>query len=200
MSYEHDTLRQEIQHWATRKFTVFAAVVSFSTALNGFLALQTSGVAVDWRIASCLFYLFFIPATLLTWLFGRFNMKIGTYLAVVEKSRWERGVAEFNNRSRKTVFGLNRIFAILYASMAAISVFVSFQSVGFQVAELYSNIACWTLFVVLSSSFVFSIYILYQHSYPVEEFTKTWEEVAEELNLYSDNKSEDEDRLENDSY
>ncbi len=175
---ELTTLRQEIQNWQTRKFTTFAAVSSFAAGLNGFIVL--SNVPLDGRIVSCVFYILFLPAMLLTWMLGRFNIKLGTYLAVIGNSRWERGQVYFLQKKGYKAFGLNRIFAILYASMAAISITIAFVTGGLQQQSQVIGAIVWIFFVLLTIAFIASTVLLYRFSYPVNEFIQAWKSVLSE--------------------
>lgn len=181
MNDEALELRREIQNWQTRKFTIFAATTSFVTALSAYLATSADKIDVDWRIVACFFYLIIGAACLVTWLFARFNIKIGTYLWVIENSRWEQYQREFVSSTKDFSYGLNNILAMWYLVMGVAGAGVSYASIGFHSTTSVMESIYWLVFVCGSLLFLYFVWLLFFRSYPVDKFVEDWKRIKNKM-------------------
>lgn len=170
VSEEYQALRQEILEWQTRRFTIVSGAIVVVTAVLGWITQNPD--EWPWAIASTVLLAPLACACYLTWLFGSFNTRLGTYVEVFHESTegrsgWEKRNREF--RTGREILNLNTALALVYLVLGGVSVCVPIavakgDTSGFQFA----------VFALSATVFVSTILLVALHSYPRDDYVTKW--------------------------
>lgn len=173
VSEEYQALRQEILEWQTRRFTIVSGAIVVVTAVLGWITQNPD--EWPWAIASTVLLAPLACACYLTWLFGSFNARLGTYLEVFHESKegrrgWEERNREF--RAGLEILNLNAALALVYLVLGGVSF-----SVPLAVANGSTSGFQYAVFALAAAVFVSTILLATLRSYPRGDYVSKWKAI-----------------------
>jgi len=174
MDAEYESLRQEIQAWQNRRFTILAASITLVSAVLGLDVVQKTTVSVQWPLVTSLLWFFLGSTTTLTWYAGRANAKIAAYLIVFHEKEnfgWESRLKKLKE-SGLDWFNLNRMIFLIFFGLGILSLVIPWS---IRCSQL---IAKWHILLLVSVGawFIFSL-ILLIWGYPRQNYKEKWIDV-----------------------
>ncbi len=171
---EYEALREEILQNQGRRLTVASLSVVVVTAMLGWAITdpdKCSGEAV-----STLLLAFLTAACCLTFMFGRSNAKIGTYIQIFHENTplgpgWEGRGMTFDKRASR--LNLNNALSLLYLGLAAMSLVIPLLQCSGTVKHYPLLVFIGLIFVVTLSGVAF-------FSYPRTKYISYWEHIKKE--------------------
>ncbi|MBA7493703.1 hypothetical protein ES702_04265 [subsurface metagenome] len=178
MDKEYEALRQEILQWQSRRFTVVGGSIVIVTAILGWVTMAPE--KWSWAIASVLPLTFLVSVCYLTWLFIRFNIRIGTYLQVFHESAWERRKRAFLRDIKKfrrgiKTFRLSWGLALLYGGLGVVSIVIP-HTVCLKPSTKPEII----LFTAVAFLFVFMLVVLAFFPHPTQLYISQWQKMKDQ--------------------
>lgn len=175
MTEEYQALRQEILEWQTRRFTIVSGAILVVTAVLGWITQSPN--EWPWPVASALLLAPLACASYLTWLFGTFNARLGTYLEVFHESKegrkgWEERNKAF--RAGSEMLNLNAALALVYLVLGGVSLFVPIA-----VAEGDTTGFQYVVLALAAAAFVSAILYVALRSYPRDAYVVKWKSIRE---------------------
>jgi len=174
MNTEYESLREEINAWQERRFTVLAGSVALVTGILGLKIIGESKPSENWTWASALLLALLASACALTWYAGRANAKIAAYLIVFHESTrdplaaWESRLRALKESGRDW-WNLNRLIILTYLGLALLAVLAPMLS------HLEYRLVCmdYVALIVAGVLFVVTVVLLGLPS-PKEHYTILW--------------------------
>jgi hypothetical protein len=170
---EYASLRQEIIEWQGRRMATTSGTVVVVTALLGWIVQSPSRWV--WADASAILLVAIASAAWLTYIFGMNAVRIGTYLQVFHEAAGQGWESRNQRAERPAWANLNRGLAVVYAGLAAISVFAPYV-----VANQRSvSGGSYAVFVAAVAGVLVAIVFLWRLQRDRDLRLRSWEDVRE---------------------
>ncbi len=168
---EYEALRQEILQWQRIRFTVAGLAVTISGAVLAYFAKASTGV--PWQFPPLIILWVLTWAALMSYMFGRCNCSIGTYIGVFMEHRakgWENRKQKFRTVPRR--LSMNTGLGLMYMVLGTVSIIESKY-----VATVSMGVHGTVLLTVTAAVFAGAVTLLMFKSYPREQFSRQWERI-----------------------
>jgi len=168
---EYDTLRQEIMHWQSRRFSVVTGSLVVVIAILGW-AINAPD-KWSWTIVSSILFAILSIAGYMTWLIGLLTSRISTYLEVFHEANsveigWER-----RHRAPKRNFLSSKgAYSLMYLGVGFISFIVSRT-----VCQAQPSTLSRVLFFLIAASFLSMVSVLAFGKRPWKRYIEQWEQI-----------------------
>lgn len=121
---EYETLRQEIMHWQSRRFSVVTGSLLVVIAILGWAV--TAPDKWSWTVVSSILFAMLSIAGYMTWLVGLLITRIGTYLEVFhENDSVDIGWEKRQRKSKGNFVSSKGAYATMFFGVGIISLSVS---------------------------------------------------------------------------
>jgi multisubunit Na+/H+ antiporter MnhG subunit len=175
---EYDTLRQEIMHWQSRRFSVVTGSLVIVIAILGWAVNAPD--KWSWTVVSSILFAMLTIAGYMTWLVGRLITRIGTYLEVFHENDsadigWERR----QRKSKRNFVSSKGAYATMFFGVGIISLAVSLT-----VCKAQPTTPSIILFSLFAASCLSMVIVLAFGKRPWDKYIKQWQEIkAQEVQL-----------------
>ncbi|HEX8173989.1 MAG TPA: hypothetical protein VF543_02600 [Pyrinomonadaceae bacterium] len=179
---EYDTLRQEIMHWQSRRFSVVTGSLIIVIAILGWAVNAPD--KWSWAVVSSILFAMLSIAGYMTWLIGLLISRISTYLEVFHEDHSENIGWERRHRIPKRNFISSKgAYATMFFGVGIISLAVSLT-----VCTAPATSRSITLFSLFVASFLSMIIGLAFGKRPWDKYIKQWKEIKDQETQFIDAK------------
>jgi len=171
---EYETLRQEILHWQSRRFSLVTGSLVIVIAILGWAV--TAPDKWSWTVVSAILFAMLSIAGYMTWLVGRLITRIGTYLEVFHENHsadigWEKR----QRKSKRNFVSSKGAYATMFFGVGIISLAVSLT-----VCKGQPTMPSILLFALFAASFLSTVIILAFGKRPWNKYIQQWQEIRAE--------------------
>jgi hypothetical protein len=178
---EYDTLRQEIMHWQSRRFSVVTGSLIIVTAILGWAVNAPD--KWSWTVVSSILFAMLSIAGYMTWLIGLLCSRISTYLEVFhEHDSVDLGWERRHRKPKRNFISSKGAYATTFFGVGVISL-----AVALTVCKAHPTPPSIILFFLFTASFLSTVIVLAFGKRPWDKYIKQWQEIkAQEMQLMAD--------------
>jgi hypothetical protein len=173
---EYETLREEILQCQSRRFSVVTGSLVIVFAILGWVVSAPD--KLSWTLVSSLILFLLTIAGCMTWLIGRSNSGISTYLEVFhEKGSTEIGWERRHRKFKRKLAGSKGAYIAMYLGVGILSVVMAKE-----VCAAAPSLQSIRMFYFSTGTFLLMLVTLTFWSRPWKRYISKWEKIRDEEN------------------